>query len=263
MTAPIDLVNLALDAIGARAQVASPVPAASDGSQAGDVACRQYQIRFDALARSAHWQCLRRQVTLTLLKAQQGTPENPSGSLPQPPQPWLYEYALPDDYLKARYIPALLQNGNGQVPVATNLNMAPPPFLPDVVIPFVIAIDTDNSGNKIKVLLTNWQFAQLVYTARIDDPDLWDVQFQQAFVATLAAFFVNPLNRNAQLAGEQASVAKALITDARVSDGNEGPSTVDHTPDWIQARGWGTFQDGVGLGWMPWDSMVFPGGAAF
>lgn len=263
MTAPVQLVNLALDAIGARAQVAAPVPTASDGSQAGDVACRQYQIRLDSLSRSAHWQCLRRQVMLTLLKAQQGTPENPSGALPQPPQPWLYEYALPRDYLKARYIPALLQNGNGLTPVATNLNNTPAPFMPNVAVPFEIAIDTDSEDNEIKVLLTNWPQAQLVYTAQIANPDLWDSQFTTAFIATLAAFFVNPLNRNAQLAGEQISIAKSLIESARISDGNEGPSSVDHTPDWIRARGWGAGAAGPGAGWLPWDSMVFPEGGPF
>lgn len=258
---PVEVVNLALDAVGSRASVSAPVPQASDGSQAGDVACRQYPLRLAALSRSAHWQCLRRQTTLTLLKAAVGTPQNPSGELSQPPQPWLYEYALPADYLKARFIPALLLNTNPTTPVATNLNMSPPPYIGDVAVAFRIGIDLDDDGNQIKVLLTNWQQAQLVYTASITNPDLWDSEFTQAFVSTLAAFFVNPLNRNAQLASECSSVAKALIMAARISDGNEGPSTVDHTPDWIQARGWGGGGDGNGWAYMGWDQMTFPDGA--
>lgn len=262
MTSPTDVVNLSLDAIGARAQVAAPVPAASDGSQAGDVACRQYTVRFLALARSAHWQCLRRQTTLTLLKAAQGTPENPSGALAQPPQPWLYAYALPSDYVKARHIPALITNQVGSVPVMANLGMPPQPFADKAAVPFVLAIDTDSDGNQIKVLLTNWQQAQLVYTANIQNPDLWDASFLQAFVAVLAAFFVNPLNRNAQLAGEQIAMAKNLIMEARIPDGNEGPSSVDNLPDFIAVRGYvGTFQNV--LTFMPWESMVFPEGAPF
>lgn len=260
-TTPVQIVNLALDAIGARATVSTINP--SDGSQAGDVASRQYQVRLNSLSRSAHWQCLRRQKTLTLLKAAQGTPENPSGVLDQPPQPWLYEYELPSDYLKARYIPAVLQQSNGQTPVLSNMNLAPPPFLDRVAIPFIIAIDTDSDDNEIKVLLTNWQQAQLVYTAAVTNPDLWDSQFVTAFVAVLAAFFVNPLNRNAQLAGEQIQIAKGMIDAARISDGNEGPSTIDHVPDWISARGWPGLLDATASGWLPWDTMVFPEGLPY
>lgn len=260
-TSPVQVANLSLDAIGSRAVITSFSP--SDGSQASDIISRQYTPRFEALARSAHWQCLRRQRTLTLLRAGVGTPENLSGALPIPPEPWLYEYGLPPDYLKARYIPALLSQANGSTPVITNLSLTPPPYIDKVALPFIIAITLDDSDIEHKVLLSNWQNAQLVYTANVTNPDLWDSQFTMAFVSTLAAFLVNPLNRNAQLAGEQISIAKDLIQSARISDGNEGPSSVDHTPDWIQARGWPGMMDGAFGGWLPWDTMVFPEGLPY
>ena len=261
MTSPVTITNLALDACAVRAQVTSINP--SDGSQAGDVASRHYQPRFDALARSAHWQCLRRQTTLTLLKSAQGTPTNPTGSLPQPPQPWLYEYALPADYLKARFIPAIVQQNVGTVPLMSNISLSPPPFIDRVAVPFVICIDTDSDGNQIKVMLTNWENAQLVYTARITNPDLWDSQFSMAFVSTLASFMQTPLNANAQLLGQNVSIARSMIDAARISDGNEGPSTVDHVPDWIAARGWPGLLEAAANGWLPWDSMAFPEGLPY
>lgn len=57
MTAPVDVVNMALADIGARTLVQSINP--SDGSQAGDIASLLYQPKMDALGRSAHWNCLR------------------------------------------------------------------------------------------------------------------------------------------------------------------------------------------------------------
>lgn len=261
MTAPVDIANLALDAVASRARVSSINP--SDGSQAGDICSRQYQVRLDSLSRSAHWQCLRRQKTLTLLKSAAGTPTNADGSGPTPPEPWLYEYALPNDYLKARFIPALISQNNAQTPVMANLTLTPPPFIERVAIPFAIAIDTDVNDIEIKVLLTNWSNAQLVYTAQIANPDLWDSQFTTAFVAVLASFMQTPLNANTALLGQNISIAKAVIDAARISDGNEGPSTVDHLPDWIAARGWRGIQDTFASGWMPWDAMVFPEGLPY
>jgi hypothetical protein len=262
MTVPVDIVNLAADAIGSRAQCSSINP--SDGSQLGDVGSRQYSVRVRALLRSAYWNCARRQATLSLLKAARGTPENPDGTGAPPPQRWLYEYQLSSDYERARFIPALVQDTNLAVPVMTGSNLAQfPGMMANVAIPFVIAIDTDASGNQIKVLLTDWPQAQLVYTAFIQNCDLWDSEFLTAAVASLASFLVNPLNRNAQLAGEQAAIAKSLILGARISDGNEGPSSVDHVPDFIQVRGFGYLDYSPGTTLLPWAPMAFGDGTLF
>jgi len=264
MTVPVDIVNMAADSIGARAVCSSINP--SDGSQLGDVASRQYQPRVRALFRSAYWNCARRQTALSLLKAAKGTPENPSGANPQPPQPWLYEYALPSDYERARFIPALLQDTSVTTPVMTGAQLnTVPPIVGNVAVPFVIALDSDIANPTIlnKVLLTNWQQAQLVYTAFIQNCDLWDSEFAMAAVATLASFFVNPLNRNAQLAAEQANMAKAMIKEARISDGNEGPSSVDHVPDFIAIRGAGWIDYSPGLTLLPWAPMAFGDGTVY
>lgn len=264
---PVDLVNLAADAIGARARCSSINP--SDGSQLGDVGTLQYPLRIKALLRSAYWNCARRQTKLTLLKAQKGTPENPNGTSPTPPLPWLYEYQLPSDYLRARFIPALIKDAPGQVPVMVGANMATfAPVAVNIAIPFSIAIDDDGQDPPSplqRVLLCNWQFAELVYTADVSQLcDLWDDELAQAAVATLASFFVNPLNRNAALAAEQAGAAKSLITAARVSDGNEGPSSVDHVPDWISIRGVGDYYgDWNGMIPFPWASIALGDGTVF
>ena len=109
---PIDVCNMALSQVGARAAVQSINP--SDGTAAGDACTLLYQPTVDAYSRAAHWNCLRFQSgqpgstfppPLELLKAAPGTPEqiaNPA--LAAPPQPWLYEYALPTDCLKARFL---------------------------------------------------------------------------------------------------------------------------------------------------------------
>jgi len=122
-------------------------------------------------------------------------------------------------------------------------------------IPYQIASDTVAS-NLTKVILTNLPTAQLVYTRKIDDPDLWDPSLVQAMVSTLAASLVNPLARNAQLFKDQVGVAGSIVQQARVSDGNEGTTQQDHLPDWIAVRGVYADTGGVGPYYGYWDSFV-------
>lgn len=261
MTSAIDVCNMALDNIGARFSITSLTPPLPPPNAL--VVARHYQPKVDALFRAAHWNCARRQQQLTLIKAALGTPENPSGtSFPIPPPPYQYEYALPSDCLAVRYlIPNPPATGTGSSPILGGGVMANPVWCPPVGYQFAVAIDTDANGNQIKVILTNLEYAQAVYTARIQNPDLWDSHFLAGACATLGAWLVNPLARNAQVLKEQIEIAKSIIIGARVSDGNEGVTTTDHEPDWMRVRG----STGFGFqsapsAWYGWDTMGFPGG---
>src|SRR5215469_10836381 len=233
MTTDVDVANLALDNIGARFSVTSLSPPLPPPNAA--VVARQYQIRIDALHRAAHWNFARFQTGLSLLKAAQGTPENPNGTtLPIPPIPWSYEYAVPADCLAVRYLLCNPPNATGAGnPFPAGTIMTPQWVWGNPGYKFVVASDTDALGNRIKVILTDLEFAQLVYTGRVLDPDLWDTHFLNAAAATLGAWLVNPVARNAQVLKEQIEVATGVINSARVSDGNEGITSIDHLPDWM------------------------------
>lgn len=266
MTSPVDIGNLALDAIRARANVTSIFP--SDGSLAADVISKQYQIRIDALFRAANWNCARSQTTLTLLKAAAGTIENVSGTLlPLPPRPWLYEYAWPANpyCLKARFILPLADIAAGTVPQTTGGGSSTWFGGFNQTVPFLSGSDLDASGNQIRVILTNQSQAQLVYTARITDPDLWDSSFTEAAISTLAAWICQPISGSNDLAKMNVQTAGATIMAARLADANENTSAVDNTPDWIQARwrGGSTFNQQGAAAAQTWDSISFPGGVVY
>jgi hypothetical protein len=143
--------------------------------------------------------------------------------------------------------------------------MTTPPLI-DVSLPFVPALDLDANGNQVRVILTNAETAYGVYTARVPDPDNWDPQLVSAAIATMAAWFVNPLMRNSELLKERVQVAMALINQARITDGNEGIATSDHEPDWMQVRGLGGgfyWQGRSGGYYAGWDAMSMPGGQSF
>jgi hypothetical protein len=108
----------------------------------------------------------------------------------------------------------------------------------------------------VTVILTNQDLAQAVYTANITNPQLWDSLFQAAMVASLGAFLVPALSLDIPLMQVQIKSADNIIAQARAMDGNEGVTTLDHTPDWILARA-----GAGGLGWnwsgSGWDSTYF------
>ena len=272
MTAPVDVCNLALDQLRMGVTVQSINP--SDGTLAGDVMSRTYQGRVDAVSRAAQWNCLRAEGPLSLLRARQGTIFNPTGaSSSNPPAGWLYEYAWPSTpwCLRVRYVfPSIPASGAATGPIIslpsiplTTGNVA---TFPDGVggrvisAPFTVSTDFDGQGNRVKVILTNVPYAQCVYTSRVEDPDLWDPQFLDAVVMTLAAWTAEPIAGSTALAKDKSQIAQGLIIAARVSDGNEGTQTSDYTPDWISIRG-GRSMGLTSPGVTAWDTLSLPIGA--
>jgi hypothetical protein len=259
MTSQVDVINQALDNIAAKATVSSISP---PNNFAAQVAARHYQPKLDALFRGAHWNCARLQAPLTVLRAAQGTPENPNGTtLPIPPYPWQYEYGYPADCLKVRFLlqgPPVATPGSPPIfPITTTPSFA----LPMIGYKFEVGIDTDQNGNQIKVILTDLEFALAVYTGSIANPDLWDPHFLIAATANLGMWLVNPLNRNAEILKEQIAITREVVQQARVSDGNEGMTTSDHLPDWMRVRGTLGFgmSDG-GRAFYGWDPLALPVG---
>jgi hypothetical protein len=249
VTSAVDLCNLALDQISARTSINGINPPSPPNNLAAQVASRTYGLQADAVFRAAHWNSARKQAVLTLLKAAIGTPENPSGQLPQPPIPWRYEYAYPPDCLLMRFVMPAPNLPGTTAPVMTNVG-ANLRLSARTGLPFVPAIDTDSGGNQIKVVLTNVCQAQGVYTARINNIDLWDSHLQNAVIGALAAWFVPPISGDEKKLAARIQIMQGLLNAARMSDGNEGITSTDVIPDWMRVRD-------VGTGWWAGD---VPGG---
>ena len=270
---PEDVCNMALDQIRSGVTVQSINP--SDGSLAGDVMSRNYQARVDAVSRAAQWNCLRFEQPLTLLRAARGTIFNPTGSTSSnPPVPWLYEYVWPATpfCLRMRYVfPFPPQSGQAAGPIISlpstplttgNIATYPNGGYGNCVLsaPFAVSTDLDANGNSIKVVLTNAPYAVGVYTARMTDPAIWDPQFLDAVVMTLAAWTAEPITGSTAMVKDKSQLAASLVMAARISDGNEGTQTSDHSVDWISIRGGrslGLQSPGVTL----WDTLSLPFGA--
>ena len=76
-----------------------------------------------------------------------------------------------------------------------------------------------------------------VYTARVDDPNLYDAGFASALVDQLAAHIAYPITQKTETAVRLAQLARAALADAMAADFNEAAAAAgDRMPDWIDAR---------------------------
>jgi hypothetical protein len=94
-TAPEDLVNRALDAIG---WMGEPVGDLQEGSSPSKVAIRQYDNLRQQLLRAAHWRFARKQTNMLLVEDATIGQEVPGG--------FNYEYLMPTDCLQVLFVPA-------------------------------------------------------------------------------------------------------------------------------------------------------------
>ena len=224
MPSDVDICNIALGAIGARATLSS----LTEASPQANACALLYPTVRDALLRELRWDFAAQQRTLALLAAAAGTPEQ-TGVLPVPPLPWLYEYAYPAGCLDVRAILALPPGAGGAVPG---------PTLPRPEIRWTAAGDTDADGNDIRVILTNQPQAVAAVTAQVTDPNVWDADFQVAVVGRLAEALAVPLSGNLDLAAKAIKDGEAAVARAMAANGNEGTTVLDRVPDWIRVRGY-------------------------
>ncbi len=157
-----------------------------------------YAATRDTLLRVHDWNFARRRVTL----AEQGAA----------PTEWAFRYAVPTDCVR------LLRLASAN---------------PDMdSIRFEVAGDATG-----RFVLCDEPAAEAVYTARVDDPNLYDAGFASALVEQIAAHIAYPITQKTETAVRLAQLARAALADAMAADVNEADSaTGDRVPDWIAAR---------------------------
>jgi hypothetical protein len=265
MTTSADIANRAMVAMAARSTIANLALEQSPEAKQMNLL---YAPTRDALLRAAHWDFARKLVQGTLYKAAPGvagsttTPETDWNPATMPAPPWSYEYLYPGDCLKVRYVtPAPGGSGDPSVDNMFSVPMVSPISSGGInPVPYAIAVDTDENGNQMRVVLTDAYKGLLCYTARIEVEDIWDASFQEAMVYSLAAQTALSITGNLQTAQVCAAKARDTLLVARSRDGNEGTPSVNRTPDWIAARG-GGYMVGGSRGATPvvagWDNPAF------
>lgn len=197
VTSPADVVNLALQRIGYKGRVGNLF----EGSTAAKDALDVYAQTRDELLRKGDWGFAERNVSPLLLKSAPATGYTPPDvwTPANPPLPWRYEYAYPDDCLDVRAI---------KPPSVFVIDFDPQPVV------FTIANDNQLNPPR-KVILCNVADAILTYTGQVTNPATWEPDFIEAFAAALgrrlAPSLVSMEAAKLIMADEQASTAQAAM----------------------------------------------------
>jgi len=288
---PADIINQALDAAGVDIVIGDP----EEGTREAQVCLRAYTECVRQLQRSAHWDFTRKQAPLNLLADATGQTPDVGTTVPLP---WVYEYSYPIDCLKMRFIPwnvypqtppagnnsipsTPLTTGQITSPATSLIRIAPAPFV--VGTDFNYPVDTNQADGQWwetpgaspagrTVVMTNVAQANGIYTSYVPYPNMWDPLFRAAVVSYIASEVALPLAKDKKFglarAAQLIATVKQKLEQARITDGNEGWYSTDHTPDWIRKRysggGWGSALGGLpGVLGYGWDACSFSDGSAF
>lgn len=174
------------------------ISALDENSTEARTASIWYGATRDTLLRAHDWNFARRRVVL----AEQGAA--PTG--------WAFRYVLPTDCVR------LLRLASA---------------VPHIDSPrFEVAGDATS-----RFVLCDEPAAEAIYTARVNDPNLYDAGFASALVDQLAAHIAYPITQKTDMAVRLAQMARATLADAMAADVNEAESANDdRLPDWIAAR---------------------------
>jgi len=214
-TTDVDITNRALQLIGTRTTVASMAEVSTEAIQANLV----YNAVRDWCFGISNWNFARKVATLVVAKSLTPPPGTWTSTAPQPP--WLYEYKLPTDFIRAVYL--------------TNSASADNKYSGE---PQRFSFGNDTiSAIQQQVILTNATPAILVYTSQVTDPTLWPWYFERVVVSTLAWTLSNTLSGDKDLVTYLDGVATRFITIADLKNREEPLAIDDTTPEWIQALG--------------------------
>lgn len=196
LESPADIANAAFGRLpGAVRRIGTPY----DGTRESKAFLDIYGQTRDNLLRSEDWGFAGRDVSLVLQKTAPVTgygPWHPWNPVTDPMLPWIYQYALPPDYIKVRSV------------------RQTPQFVPEYA-PSAVVYGLENDPNIVpqqQVLLCNLAGAILNYTAQVTDPKLWNASFTEALIAALARRLAPTL---AGLDAEKAEAQDEVASEAR------------------------------------------------
>jgi hypothetical protein len=194
----VQICNMALMRIG----VSSLISSLSEASNEARACNVFYEQMRDYALRDYPWNFATKRVVL----ADAGTP----------PDNWGFKYTYPSDCLRTKHI---ITKG-----LRTPRN--------DQRIPFEIG----NEGGQ-RVIYTNQDEAELMYTARVEDPTLFDPMFTSALAYLLASEIAMPLSVQPKVADQARSAYNMVASSAAAASMNEGTEPPVPESELISIRG--------------------------
>jgi hypothetical protein len=220
----IQIANLSLSRIGTRSSIADLT---EDSPEARAFSTVYDQARDETLE-AVDWGFARARRALA--------------DLGSPPVDWLFRYAYPSDCLKIRSLMqprtvnsggaiTSLPSGGGAASFADCRDSA---HFPPVT--YETAIDLNSQGNDIKAIYCDQPAARVIFTKRITNTALFPASFVAALSWACGAQMAIPLTGSTAMMQACLNQWKLMLTDASVSDANEGTQQQSVMPDWLLDR---------------------------
>jgi hypothetical protein len=194
----VGICNMALGNIG----ISMFISSLSEASNEARVCSTYYEPARDMVLRDFPWNCSKSFSVLADL----GTP----------PTNWGYRYALPSDCITVRFI------------VVAGIRTP----RKDQRIPFEIAVE-----GGVRVLYTNQPEAEICYSCRVVDPNLFDPLMVIALSWLLASFAAMPLSSVPSLADSARKGYANLIASAGAADLREAEEGPEPECEFLTGRG--------------------------
>lgn len=211
MASETDIWNLALMDLGVTTGVADLV---TEESKAARVGRMLYDATRDHCLQEFPWSFATRRVALALLTS-------------DPPTNWGFSYRFPTDCIQPQglVVPGLRNPRSTQK------------------IPFEVA--SDSTG---RVIYTDLEDAELLYTARIEDTSLFEPMFVTALAALLASRGAMPMSVKPELAANAGRAYVNVLHNAAAHSMNQSQPGVEPDSEFISTRGltvdeaWGIYR---------------------
>lgn len=245
-----DICNSALSLVGARSTITS----INDESTPAKACKVHYDITRREVQMGVAWPFTRRYVTLSLLLAKAGTPENLDGGLPSPEGEWVYCYAYPSDCVKPVWIkPSSV--GEIETPY---INLGNIRDGQNNLIYFAEGTRVNEYGQEQRVIYTNKSGAVLMYVADITNTDLFPHDYTELLIKTLAVKLVMPMNGSKEILQGLMSESKQMLAYSIQKHGQEHekdkrPVILDPMPSMMSARTNSTLSS-----FYPYGSSMYP-----
>lgn len=204
MASKLEICNRALSLIGA-ANIASLTEGTREAKQ-----CKIfYDSCKEGVLREHNWNFAQKRTVLALLD------ESYVG--------WDYAYQYPSDCLKV----IKLYDEGGDVSSTA---------LSGLIEPIRFEVSASNDLNR-RVILTDIENAQLLYTANIMNESVFDPSFVAALVYRLAAELVIPMKGKLNLRQAMIATYQQMLPRSQMLNANEGNHKEESYNDFIAARG--------------------------
>ncbi|MFZ8932384.1 MAG: hypothetical protein ACO2ZP_00610 [Bacteriovoracaceae bacterium] len=192
----VEICNIALSHIGA-----GQISSLSENTQVARECKRHYPVARDSVLRAHPWAFARRQIVLAQVAGEEV-------------RGWSFVYQYPNDCLEARYIYDFSDRDNES-------------------INFDLAISKDL---KTRLILSDQENAELVYTAKVANPVLFDSIFIDAMSYRLASSIAIPIKGKAELANVMLEFYFGYLGNALSSNANEKKKDPETKSSFSKAR---------------------------